>query len=193
MSRRHAAVFDGIYNPRVTTTTGRHAVALLVEDGFDDRQVTGLIESLTAHVEVVPIGPVAPRTYTGHHGLGTVVSQLTPASARSQTFAVLVIPGGSAPDRLRMRHAVLDMVRDAVAAGCPVAAIGHGAQVLISALVLAGRTVTSWPSIAIDVKNAGGLYVDRPVVEDGGLITSRKADDLPQFVDAILRAVVRRN
>jgi protease I len=182
-----------MYNPRMTSTTGRHAVALLVEDGFDDRQVTGLIEALTVHVEVVPIGPVAPRTYTGHQGLATVVSQFTPASARSRTFAVIIIPGGSGPDRLRMRHSVLDMVRDAVAAGCPVAAMGHGAQVLISALVLPGRTVTSWPSIAIDVKNAGGLYVDRPVVEDGGLITSRKADDLPQFVHAILRAVDRAN
>ena len=60
---------------------------------------------------------------------------------------------------------------------------------LISAAVLRGRTVTCWPSIAIDVKNAGGLYVDRPVVKDGGLITSRKPDDVPQFVDAILRAI----
>ena len=60
---------------------------------------------------------------------------------------------------------------------------------LISADVLRGRTVTCWPSIAIDVKNAGGAYVDRPVVEDDGLITSRKPDDIPQFVEAIIRAV----
>jgi protease I len=76
-----------------------------------------------------------------------------------------------------------------VAAGQPVAAIGHGAQVLISALVVEGRTLTCWPSIAIDLKNAGALYVDRPVVEDGGLITARKSDDLPLFIAAILRAI----
>jgi len=81
------------------------------------------------------------------------------------------------------------LVRDAAAAGKPLAAICHGLQVLISAGVLRGRTVTCWPSIAIDVKNAGGAYVDRPVVEDGTVITSRKPDDIPQFVDAIVRAV----
>ena len=190
MSGAQAAQAPDMYNPRMNTPGD--AVALLVEDGFDDGQVTGLLDALAAaHLEVVPIGPVAPRTYTGRHGLATVVSQMTPAGARARPFAVVVIPGGYAPDLLRMRHAVVDMVREAVASGCPVAAMGHGAQVLISARVLAGRTVTSWPSIAIDVKNAGGLYVDRPVVDDHGLITSRKADDLPQFLDAILRAVRR--
>jgi protease I len=86
---------------------------------------------------------------------------------------------------------MVDLVRDAMAAGRPVAAIGHGAQVLISALVVEGRTVTCWPSIAVDLKNAGALYVDRPVVEDDGLITARKSDDLPQFIAAILRAIER--
>ena len=74
-------------------------------------------------------------------------------------------------------------------AGKPVAAICHGLQVLISANTLRGRTVTCWPSIAIDVKNAGGMYVDQPVVENGNLITSRKPDDVPKFSEAIIRAL----
>ena len=82
-------------------------------------------------------------------------------------------------------------VKDFVAAGKPVAAICHGPQVLISANTLRGRTLTCWPSIAIDVKNAGGLYVDKPVVEDGNLITSRKPDDVPMFSDAIIKALTR--
>jgi deglycase len=168
----------------------RPAVAVLVEDGFDDHQLTGLIERLaTAQVDVVTIGPVAARTYTGRHGIATVTSELAPGTFRSRALAAVVIPGGYAADRIRMRHGMLDIVREAVAAGCPVAAIGHGAQVLISAAVIRGRTVTAWPSIAVDVKNAGGLYVDRPVVEDGGLITARKLDDLTQFVAAIVRAI----
>jgi len=73
----------------------------------------------------------------------------------------------------------------------PVGAICHGPQVLISAQALRGRTLTCWPSIAIDVKNAGGLYVDRPVVEDGNLITSRKTDDVARFVEAITAALSR--
>ena len=90
-----------------------------------------------------------------------------------------------------MRHAMVDLARDAMEAGKPVAAICHGPQLLISANALRGRTLTCWPSIAIDVKNAGGLYVDKPVVEDGNLITSRKPDDVPVFSDAIIRALSR--
>src|SRR5213592_3886499 len=134
-------------------------VAILVEDGFEDRELTGPRDALDA---------------------GTV---------RIKDFDALVIPGGYAPDKMRMRHAMVDLAREAMNAGKPVAAICHGPQLLISANVLRGRTLTCWPSIAIDVKNAGGLYVDKPVVEDGNLITSRKPDDVPMFSDAIIRAL----
>ena len=77
-----------------------------------------------------------------------------------------------------------------MASGKPVAAIGHGPQLLISANALRGRTLTCWPSIAVDVKNAGGRYVDRPVVRDGNLITSRKSDDVPAFTAAIVDALL---
>jgi protease I len=107
-------------------------------------------------------------------------------------FDALVIPGGHAPDKMRMRHAMVDLTRDAMDANKPVAAICHGPQLLISADALRGRTLTCWPSIAIDVKNAGGLYVDKPVVEDGNLITSRKPDDVRAFSEAIVRAVAGR-
>jgi protease I len=91
-----------------------------------------------------------------------------------------------------MRHAMVDLVRDVFADGKPVAAICHGPQLLINANILKGRTVTCAPSISVDVTNAGGHYVDRPVVEDGHLITSRKPDDLPQFNDALLRQLASR-
>jgi protease I len=87
---------------------------------------------------------------------------------------------------------MVDFTREMMDAGKPVAAICHGPQVLISANALRGRTLTCWPSIAIDVKNAGGMYVDKPVVEDGNLITSRKPDDIPMFNDAIIRMVSTR-
>jgi len=112
-------------------------------------------------------------------------------AAKMKDFDALVIPGGHAPDKMRMRHAMVDLARDAMEAGKPVAAICHGPQLLISANALRGRTLTCWPSIAIDVKNAGGRYVDKPVVEDGNLITSRKPDDVPVFSEAIIRALTR--
>jgi protease I len=165
-------------------------VAILVEDEFEDRELTGPLEALrAAGVDVRVVGPSAGAEYRGKRGEAIIKADLSAGAARIKDFDALVIPGGHAPDRMRMRHAMVDLARDAMDAGKPVAAICHGPQVLISANVLRGRTLTCWPSIANDVKNAGGLYVDRPVVEDGNLITSRKPDDVPVFSEAILRAL----
>ena len=167
-------------------------VAILVEEEFEDRELTGPLEALrAAGVAVSVVGPSAGAEYRGKRGEAIVRADVAAGAARIKDFDALVIPGGHAPDRMRMRHAMVDLARDAMDAGKPVAAICHGAQVLISANVLRGRTLTCWPSIAVDVKNAGGLYVDRPVVEDGNLITSRKPDDVPAFNEAIVRALSR--
>jgi protease I len=164
-------------------------VAMLVEDLFEDTELTETAERLrTAGIAVTLVAPFADREYTGKQG--TVVrADLAAGSAKAADFDAVIVPGGYAPGKMRIRPAMVDLVRDAVTAGKPVAAICHGPQMLISADVLRGRTLTCTPSIAVDVKNAGGLYVDRPVVEDRNLITSRKPDDVPQFADAILRAL----
>jgi protease I len=167
-------------------------VAMLVEDEFEDRELTGPLDALrAAGVAVTLVGPVAGAEYKGKRGQTVVSADIAAGSAKVDAFDALVIPGGHAPDKMRMRHAMVDLARDVMTAGKPVAAICHGPQVLISANVLRGRTLTCWPSIAIDVKNAGGLYVDKPVVEDGNLITSRKPDDVPMFSEAILRALAK--
>jgi protease I len=170
--------------------TGKR-IAVLVEEGFEDVELTDPADLLRSEgAQVVLVGPRAGLECTGKHG-ARVVCELGAGSARAQAFDAVVIPGGHAPDRMRMRHAMVDLARDAVAAHKPVAAICHGPQVLISAGVLRGRTLTCWPSIAVDVTNAGGLYVDRPVVDDDGIITSRKPDDVPQFTEAIVQALLR--
>ena len=164
-------------------------VAILVENEFDDRELMIPVETLqNAGVTVTIVGPTSGQEYTGKRGQ-VVKAELGAGAARIKDFDAVIIPGGHAPDKMRMRHAMVDFTRDAMAAGKPVAAICHGPKLLISAGSLRGRTLTCWPSIAIDVKNAGGMYVDKPVVEDGNLITSRKPDDLPMFCDAILRAL----
>jgi protease I len=169
--------------------TARKRVALLVEEDFEDRELFEPRETLRdAGVEVVVVGPTAGQTFRGRRQ-GTVTSDVAAGAVRMTDFDALVIPGGFAPDRMRMRHAMVDLARDAMELGKPVAAICHGAQLLISARALRGRTLTCFPSIAIDVKNAGGLYVDRQVAHDQNLITSRKADDLPAFCEAILKAL----
>jgi protease I len=167
-------------------------VAMLVEDEFEDRELTGPLEALrAAGANVTLIGPTKGASFRGKRGEATVASDLAAGDARIGDFDALIIPGGHAPDKMRLRHAMVDLVRDAMEAQKPVAAICHGPQLLISANTLRGRTLTCWPSIAIDVKNAGGLYVDKPVVEDGNLITSRKPDDVPMFSDAIIKALSR--
>lgn len=167
-------------------------VAILVEDEFEDLELTGPRDALAAAGAIVTmVGPTKGARFSGKRGEAAVTSDLAAGAARMTDFDALVIPGGHAPDKMRMRHAMVDLARDAMEANKPVAAICHGPQLLISANALRGRTLTCWPSIAIDVKNAGGLYVDKPVVEDGNLITSRKPDDVPRFSEAIIRALSR--
>ena len=165
-------------------------IAVLLEDGFEDDELRTLMDTFEqAGVRLTLLSPFAERAYSGRHGRLMLTSEDAASKVRAPMFAAIVIPGGYAPDKLRMRHAVLDLIRDGVAQGIPVGAIGHGAQVLISAAVVAGRTLTCWPSIAIDIKNAGGLYVDRPVVDDNGVVTARKVDDVRVFAEAILRRI----
>jgi protease I len=167
-------------------------VAILVEDLFEEAELTSPRDALSAAgARVVLVGPMAGKVYTGKHG-GVVTADIAAGSVRAADVDAVVVPGGYAPDKMRLRHAMVDLVRDCMAAGKPVAAICHGASVLINANVLKGKTLTCWPSIAVDVKNAGGRYVDRPVVEDGNLITSRKVDDLQKFNEAIIRQLDAR-
>ena len=105
-------------------------------------------------------------------------------------FAALVLPGGVLnPDNLRQDERAVAFVRDFVDSGKPVAAICHAPWVLVEAGVVSGRHLTSYPSVSTDVKNAGGLWEDSPVVVDDNLITSRNPDDLPAFTEAILKAL----
>jgi protease I len=165
-------------------------VAMLVEEDFEDRELPRLIALLReAGLTVAIVGPAADTDYRGKRLEATVRSEVAASKTRMKDFDIVVVPGGYAPDRIRLRHAMVDLVRDAYEAGKPVASIDRGAQLLITVNALRGRTVTCWPSIAIDVKNAGGKYVDRPVVEDGTVITARKWDDVPALVDVIVRVL----
>lgn len=105
-------------------------------------------------------------------------------------FEALVLPGGQInPDILRMDEKAIAMVRSFAAAGKPVAAICHAPWLLIEAGLVAGKTVTSWPSLRTDLKNAGGNVVDQQVAVDGNIVTSRNPDDIPAFSKAIIHAL----
>jgi protease I len=167
-------------------------VAILVEEHYEDSELTSPRDALeAAGVHVTIVGPVARQRYTGKKG-GSIVADAAAEAVKPSDFDAVVVPGGYAPDKMRMRHAMVDLVRHVFAEGKPVAAICHGPQLLINANILKGRTLTCAPSISVDVTNAGGRYVDKPVVEDGHLITSRKPADLPQFNEALLGQLASR-
>lgn len=115
---------------------------------------------------------------------------LVVGSAAVDEHDALVLPGGVAnPDALRMDEAAVQFVRDFVASGKPIAAICHAPWTLIEADAVRGRRLTSWPSLRTDLKNAGAEWVDERVVVDGNLVTSRKPDDLPAFISAMLESL----
>ena len=107
-------------------------------------------------------------------------------------YDALVLPGGVAnPDALRMDKQAVDFVRAFFESGRPVAAICHAPWTLVEADVVRGRTLTSWPSLQTDLRNAGATWVDEEVVVDGNLVTSRKPDDLPAFNRETLQLFAR--
>lgn len=128
-----------------------------------------------------------------HHkcklGYETPKRDLAPTEAKAGDFDAVVIPGGFAPDRMRREKELLRFVRELNDAGKVVAFICHAGWVPISAGILEGRTATSVSAIADDMKNAGAEWVDREVVVDGNLISSRTPTDLPAFCRAIIEAL----
>ena len=114
------------------------------------------------------------------------------SDVRASDYDALLLPGGVAnPDRLRTDARAVQFVREFMLADRPVAAICHGAWMLVEAGTVAGRTLTSWPSLATDIRNAGGDWVDESVRIDDKLITSRNPDDLPRFCAAIVKEFAR--
>ncbi|MFP4561438.1 MAG: type 1 glutamine amidotransferase domain-containing protein [Thiohalorhabdus sp.] len=163
-------------------------VALFAADLFEDIELYYPLYRLGEEgAEVVVVGP-SRRTYQGKHGLA-IKAQAGLEDVRQEDFAALVLPGGYAPDHLRRQERLLEMVRGADGAGKPIAAICHAGWIPVSAGIVKGRRMTGFWSIKDDLVNAGAAYEDRPVVEDGNLITSRYPNDLGAFCRAIIAAL----
>ncbi|MEY2479227.1 MAG: protease [Verrucomicrobiota bacterium] len=160
-------------------------VAILVADGFEQVEMTKPREALDGAGAETKIVSVKSGKIQGMHHADKGEKfdvDLTLADAKPDDFDALLIPGGLMnPDTLRSTDEALEFTRHFFDKGKPVAAICHGPWVLIDAGVLKGRTVTSWPAIKTDVRNAGAKWVDEEVVVDNGLVTSRKPDDIPAF------------
>jgi protease I len=172
------------------TLTGRR-IAILATDGVERveyEQPCRALRAADATVELVSPKPDKVQAQD---------SDLNPATefdvdrcldvALAEDYDALVLPGGTInPDRLRIDDEAMAFVRAMVAAGKPVAAICHGPWSLVEIGVIAGRRLTSWPSLRTDIERAGGQWVDDEVVVDGPFVTSRKPDDLPAFCAAMV-------
>jgi protease I len=171
------------------TVQGKKMV-MLIEQDFEDVEVTEPLKIFkSAGIHVTIAGNDLQKTYTGKRQRASIKAETTPDKIKVEDFDAIFIPGGYAPDKMRLHPPMIDLVKKFWDAKKLVTAICHGPQLLISAGVVKGRKVTSWPSVSIDLKNAGATYIDEPVVIDGNLITSRKPEDIPHFTKAVMESL----
>lgn len=169
-------------------------VLILATDGFEESELLKPREALLDAGATVKLASIGTDPIQGMEGDVTPASTITPdmvlADVKADDYDALLIPGGTTnPDKMRLEADALRIVRDFVSADKTVAAICHGPWLLAEADVIDGRTVTSWPSIRTDLRNAGAEVVDKEVQVDGRLITSRKPDDLPAFTEALIKTI----
>jgi protease I len=176
--------------------TGR-TVAILATNGFEQSELQKpkqlLEEAGATTVVIAPDDKPAIKGWN-HTDWGQEVKVDLPLSkARATDYDALVLPGGVInPDKLRLHEDAIDIIREFGETGRPLAAICHGPWTLINAGLVDGKQITSWPSLRVDLENAGGQWEDSEVVEDGNLITSRKPDDIPVFTNALIHALEHR-
>ncbi len=162
-------------------------VAFVLADDFEDSEFKVPYDRIReAGHEVTVIGLEAGKEVTGKRGKESFTPEKTTDEVNAADFDALVIPGGYSPDKLRTDEGVVKFTKDFFGSDKPVAAICHAGSLLVEADVVQGRTVTSWPSVRTDLVNAGAEWVDKDVVVDDNLITSRNPDDLDAFGGAIL-------
>lgn|SRR5690554_1123502 len=161
-------------------------IAFLATDGFEDSELTSPWDAITQHAASASLVSTETGTITGKKGHEARVD-LTTADAKASDFDGLVLPGGVVNgDTIRLDEHAVGFVRDFFAQHKPVGVICHGGWILADADVLHGRTITSYPSLRTDLRNAGATWVDEEVVVDAGLVSSRTPDDLPAFNDKLV-------
>ncbi|SKB92417.1 type 1 glutamine amidotransferase domain-containing protein [Daejeonella lutea] len=167
------------------TNLSNRKIAILTENGFEEVELTSpkkFLEDAGAQVEIVSPQHGKVKAMKDHEWSIEVEVDKHISEAKADDYDGLMLPGGVLnPDKLRMDQDAIAFIKAFFDAGKPVAAICHGPQSLISAGVVKGREMTSYPAIRIDLENAGALWIDRAVVVDQGLVTSRNPGDIPAF------------
>jgi protease I len=162
-------------------------IAILVTDGFEQVELTGPQQALqAAGAQTRIVSPKAGKVQGFHHvdKADQFAVDQTLDQARADDFDAVLLPGGvQNADALRLDEHARKFVKDIAAKAKPIAVICHGPWLLIDAGLVRGRTLASWPSLQVDLRNAGATWVDEQVHVDGQLVSSRKPDDIPAFND----------
>jgi deglycase len=164
-------------------------ILILLENGVEDSEfIYPYYRFQEEGYKLDIVAPKAKTEYIGKRG-GTFTSELSPKEVNLDDYEAVIVPGGHAPDKMRIHPNMVRMVREANLKGKIIAAICHGPQMLIEADIVRGKTATSWPSVRTDLKNAGAKVVDQAAVADGNIVTSRSPDDLPDFCKATINVL----
>lgn len=174
-------------------------VAIVATEGFEQVELTKpkkALEDAGAQVDVIaPKAGIKSGKIKGWDMTDwgeSVKVDVELSEAKEGSYDALLLPGGvMSPDKLRMDPQAVAFIKSFFTANKPVAAICHGSWTLVEADVVRGKTLTSWPSLQTDLRNAGAKWVDQEVVEDNGLVTSRKPDDLPAFNKKVIEVFSR--
>lgn len=163
--------------------------AILAEEMYNDFELWIPYYRLKEEgMDVVVVGSGTSTVYQSKYGIPVSVDKKA-SELKADDFDMVIIPGGYAPEKMRIHPEMVNLVRDAFRKGKVVAAICHAGWMLASAGILKGKRATSYVAIKDDMINAGALWEDSEVVRDGNLITSRKPDDLPAFCRTIIEAM----
>ncbi len=169
-------------------------ILIFLENGFEDSEF--IYPYYRFQEEGYKMDIVAPKTnhvYTGEHGV-SFMSEFSPEQININEYDAVIIPGGRAPDKMRVNEGLVSIVKEVNKKNIAIAAVCHGPQVLISAEIVCGKTMTSWPSVRTDLKNAGAnVVVDKSAVTDGNIVTSRWPADLPDFCAATIDLLKKLN
>ena len=175
------------------TAIGGARVLIMATSGFEESELFGpraILLSKGARVVLASPSPSPIQATVLDDPGKTIRPDMVIGAVRANEFDALILPGGVInPDALRMNADAIALIRAFNAAGKPVGAICHGPWLLVEADIVRGRTVTCWPSIRTDLRNAGANVIDEPAVTDGHLVTSRNPDDVAAFTAAMIAAI----
>ncbi|MFA5591873.1 MAG: DJ-1/PfpI/YhbO family deglycase/protease [Micavibrio sp.] len=183
-----SSIPDDIYTATPVPPTRQERIAILTTDGTEDQEFFYPYYRFLEEGYAVDVLTPDGKDFKGKNGAGLEITQKI-ASARPEQYAMLYIPGGKAPAKLKKEEAALEFVRQFCASGRPVGAICHGPQLLAEAGVIDGCQIAAWPDCQKEVEEAGGAYMSKQCVHDGQFITGRWPADLPAQMKEIMQCL----